>query len=96
MGIIDKAIEKAYRPFTVAEEPVVTQEQSNANADEDYFWVRARRCKRCGGILLSEEAQRDGMGHHCKEKYALEHPVTDPNQIAFEDEEYGEISQKGN
>lgn len=30
------------------------------------FLVRARRCRRCGGLLTGAEAVRDGIGHVCK------------------------------
>lgn len=30
------------------------------------FLISARRCRRCGGLLTSEEALRDGVGHVCK------------------------------
>lgn len=32
------------------------------------FTVRARRCKRCGGLLTSREAVLEGYGHTCKRK----------------------------
>lgn len=31
----------------------------------DIFQVPARRCKRCGGILTSEQGLRDGYGACC-------------------------------
>lgn len=31
----------------------------------DIFRVPARRCKRCGGILTSEQGLRDGYGACC-------------------------------
>ena len=34
----------------------------------DVFMVRARRCKRCGGLLTSAQAVADGYGHVCKMK----------------------------
>lgn len=34
----------------------------------DTFLVIARRCKRCGGILISSDAVKDGYGHTCKMK----------------------------
>lgn len=34
----------------------------------DVFMVRARRCKRCGGLLTSAQAVADGSGHVCKMK----------------------------
>lgn len=32
------------------------------------FMIRARRCKRCGGILTSEQGLRDGYGPCCVRK----------------------------
>ena len=32
------------------------------------FMIRARRCKRCGGILTSEQGLRDGYGPCCLRK----------------------------
>lgn len=34
----------------------------------EIFMVRARRCKRCGGLLTSHQAVNDGYGHVCKMK----------------------------
>ena len=34
--------------------------------DNDIFTVKARRCKRCGGILISERAVAEGYGQVCK------------------------------
>lgn len=34
----------------------------------DVFMVRARRCKRCGGLLTSAQAVADGYGHVSKMK----------------------------
>lgn len=34
----------------------------------DIFHVPARRCKRCGGILTSEQGLKDGYGSCCKKK----------------------------
>jgi ubiquitin len=36
--------------------------------DRNVFLVKARRCKRCGGILTSEEGVRTGYGHTCAKK----------------------------
>lgn len=30
--------------------------------------MEATRCKRCGGLLTSEEAVKNGIGHRCAEK----------------------------
>ena len=55
------------------------------------FTVQAARCKRCGGILLSEYGLKHGMGHVCKAKYEAEHAAPDPDQITFfvEDKDHG-------
>lgn len=34
----------------------------------EIFHIPARRCKRCGGLLTSEQALKDGYGHTCKMK----------------------------
>ena len=36
------------------------------------FFIEATRCKRCGGLLTSEEAVKNGIGHHCAQKLAEE------------------------
>lgn len=36
--------------------------------DDDVFMVKARRCKRCGGLLTSAKAVAEGYGHVCKMK----------------------------
>ncbi len=35
---------------------------------EEIFDIPARRCKRCGGILTSEQGLRDGYGSCCLKK----------------------------
>lgn len=34
----------------------------------EIFIIQARRCKRCGGLLTSAEALKDGYGHVCRMK----------------------------
>lgn len=34
----------------------------------EVFQIPARRCKRCGGLLTSDQAIRDGYGHTCRMK----------------------------
>ncbi len=36
--------------------------------EEEIFVIKARRCKRCGGLLTSEQGVKDGYGHTCKKK----------------------------
>ena len=38
----------------------------------EIFTVPARRCKRCGGLLTSEQAIRDGYGSCCLKKIKQE------------------------
>lgn len=40
----------------------------NELAQSEIFTVKATRCKRCGGILLSEFGLKHGLGHICKKK----------------------------
>ena len=51
----------------------------------EIFMVRARRCKRCGGLLTSRQAVADGYGHTCKLKERGEYESRQqlPGQIAF-------------
>lgn len=35
---------------------------------DEVFFIPARRCERCGGLLTSTQAIADGMGHTCKIK----------------------------
>ena len=51
----------------------------------EIFTIKARKCKRCGGILLSEFGLKHGMGHVCKRKYDSEHAPIDENQIILSD-----------
>lgn len=53
--------------------------------DEEVFTIKACRCKRCGGILLSEYGLKHKMGHVCKAKYDIEHAPIDENQLTLED-----------
>jgi len=54
---------------------------SELDGDET-FTITARRCKRCGGLLTSAQAVKDGYGHVCKMKAEGERP--DPNQIKMD------------
>lgn len=40
--------------------------------DQDIFTIKARRCKRCGGILTSKQGIRDGYGPCCLQKIRQE------------------------
>ena len=67
------------------------------NNQNEIFTIKARRCKRCGGLLTSEKAVKIGYGHVCKmkTKAEIEGPKQDPNQLSlfdqFEDEEKNEV-----
>lgn len=41
------------------------------------FIIKARRCKRCGGLLTSRQAVLDGYGHVCKQKAAIDEKNAD-------------------
>lgn len=49
------------------------------------FIVKATKCKRCGGILLSEFGLKNGMGHICKKKADAEaaRAYENRNQVSF-------------
>ena len=49
----------------------------------EIFTVRATRCQRCGGILLSEYGLKHGMGHTCKKKFDEEHAPINEDQITM-------------
>jgi len=40
--------------------------------NDEIFTIKARRCKRCGGLLTSKQAVEDGYGHVCKIKIVKE------------------------
>ncbi len=52
--------------------------QTDRHDDGDVFMVRARRCKRCGGLLTSAQAVADGYGHVCKMKQPGELEAKEP------------------
>lgn len=43
-----------------------------ASGDDDVFTIKARRCKRCGGLLTSSQAIQDGYGPCCLRKMRQE------------------------
>ena len=53
-------------------------ERPQDNDAGDVFMVRARRCKRCGGLLTSAQAVADGYGHVCKMKELGEREAKKP------------------
>lgn len=67
----------------------------------EIFHIRATRCIRCGGILLSEYGLKHGMGHVCKRKYDAEHAPIDERQLTLFEEPkktelgYLELSVRG-
>lgn len=60
--------------------------------EPETFIIKARRCKRCGGLLTSKQAVEDGYGHVCKMKEAAEKraAIPDPNQLTLFDTEDAE------
>lgn len=46
--------------------------------DDEIFTVKARRCKRCGGLLTSKQAVADGYGHVCKMKALYGEEINKP------------------
>ena len=60
----------------------------------EIFARQARRCKRCGGLLTSQQAVEDGYGHVCLKKMqgeeAAQRPI--PGQMDF----YGEEDTRQN
>ena len=57
------------------------------NEQDEIFTVKARRCRRCGGLLTSKQAVEDGYGHVCKMKTCAEIEAAKPdvNQITLFD-----------
>lgn len=55
-----------------------TQRPPTGRDDGEVFMVRARRCKRCGGLLTSAQAVADGYGHVCKMKELGEQQARQP------------------
>ena len=55
---------------------------------DEIFTIKARRCKRCGGILTSKQAVEDGYGHTCKMKAKAEEEAQkpDPDQLSLFDD----------
>ncbi len=64
----------------------------NSESEPEIFTVKATRCKRCGGILLSDFGLKNGMGHVCKRKAEQEKAAKeiDKNQITLFVEESSE------
>lgn len=68
-------------------------------SDNEIFTIRARKCQRCGGILLSEYGLKHGMDHVCKRKSDEEAAAAeiDENQLTLMEleSECSELTQKG-
>ena len=63
---------------------------SDGEQENEVFTIEARRCKRCGGLLTSSQAIRDGYGACCLRKMRREALEKEQlkNQISlFETEE---------
>lgn len=46
----------------------IREKGTKVEARSEVFQIAARRCKRCGGILTSEQGLRDGYGPCCLRK----------------------------
>lgn len=46
--------------------------------ENDIFIVKARKCKRCGRLLTSEKAVKEGMGDTCRCKATKEELAKKP------------------
>lgn len=59
-----------------------------ASGVEDVFTIKARRCKRCGGLLTSSQAIQDGYGPCCLRKIRQEAKAKEElkNQYSLFDE----------
>ena len=57
--------------------------------DSGVFTIPARRCKRCGGLLTSAQAIKDGYGSCCLRKIRQEERAKEQlkNQCSLFDEE---------
>ena len=53
--------------------------------EKDIFYIPARKCKRCGGILTSSKAIKDGYGCVCKRKEREERNRYLPGQTTLFD-----------
>ena len=45
---------------------------------DEIFTIKARKCLRCGRLLTSSDAIKDGYGCQCKAKAAAEEHANDP------------------
>lgn len=57
--------------------------------ENEVFTIPARRCKRCGGLLTSAQAIKDGYGSCCLRKVRQEERAKEQlkNQCSLFDEE---------
>ena len=53
--------------------------------EQEFFALKARKCKRCGGILTSAKAVRNGFGHVCLLREKAEREIKEM-QISLFDE----------
>lgn len=61
----------------------------NEQVRSEVFTIPARRCKRCGGLLTSDQAIRDGYGSCCLRKMRQEERAKEQlkNQCSLFDSE---------
>ena len=55
--------------------------------EQEIFALRARKCKRCGGILTSAKAVRNGFGHVCLMRTRAEQADKTVQLTMFDEEE---------
>jgi len=65
------------------------QSAAGQPTSSDIFRIPARKCLRCGGLLTSAQAIRDGYGHTCKIKMHREEAAKEEakNQYSLFDRE---------
>lgn len=59
---------------------------SHSKKPGEIFRIEACRCKRCGGLLTSKDAIKNGMGRTCMLKAKAEEKAKrpEPNQFTFD------------
>lgn len=73
-----------------------SEEGTHGQAASEIFKITARRCKRCGGLLTSAQAIKDGYGNCCLRKVQQEEQAKEQlkNQCSLFDDEKIRIGDK--
>lgn len=53
--------------------------------NNEIFWIKATRCRRCGGILTSKKAVELGYGCLCARKARIASAPPPPEQVTFDE-----------